>query len=229
MNFLSHFYFERQNPNDYMVMGVVLPDLIKNADKDWNLNPQKDEYLFRDVPDYAALLSGWKRHLEVDRIFHSSAFFKEQTALLKQLILPALQTGPVKPFFLAHIGLELLLDHLLLTQNKVDTAHFYKQLKSAHTESLTGFLKYAGLPDQGRFDDFLSKFIANEYLFSYEKIENITYALNRICMRLWLNPFTNSQLDKLTLQLGEFKQQLNKQGYLSIFKQIEEELDKQSF
>lgn len=229
MNFLSHFYFERQNSNDYMVMGVVLPDLIKNADKDWNLNPQKDEYLFRDVPDYASLLSGWKRHLEVDRLFHSSAFFKEQTAILKQLILPALQTGPVKPFFLAHIGLELILDHLLLTQKKVDTALFYQQLAGAHTESLTGFLKYAGLTDQPRFAHFLDNFISNEYLFSYEKIENITYALNRICMRLWLNPFAEKQLEILTLKLEEFKQQLNKQGFLTIFDQIEQELAGQSF
>lgn len=229
MNFLSHFYFERQNSNDYMVMGVVLPDLIKNADKDWNLNPQKDEYLFRDVPDYAALLSGWKRHLEVDRLFHSSGFFKEQTAILKQLILPALQTGPVKPFFLAHIGLELILDHLLLTQNKVDTALFYQQLGRAHTESLTGFLKYAGLTDQPRFAHFLDKFISSEYLFSYEKIENITYALNRICMRLWLNPFTEEQLEILTQKLEEFKQQLDKQGFLTIFDHIEQELAGQSF
>lgn len=229
MNFLSHFYFERQNSNDYMVMGVVLPDLIKNADKDWNLNPQKDEYLFSDVPDYAALLSGWKRHLEVDRLFHSSIFFKEQTAILKQLILPALQTGPVKPFFLAHIGLELILDHLLLTQNKVNTTLFYQQLAGAHTESLTGFLKYAGLTDQPRFAHFLDNFISNEYLFSYEKIENITYALNRICMRLWLNPFTEKQLKILTLKLEEFKQQLDQQGFMTIFDQIEQALAGQSF
>jgi hypothetical protein len=69
MNFLSHFYFERKNTDDYIVMGVVLPDLIKNADKNWNLNPQKDEYLFTDVPGYNSLLTGWKRHLEVDRLF----------------------------------------------------------------------------------------------------------------------------------------------------------------
>ncbi|MBB6497898.1 hypothetical protein [Pedobacter cryoconitis] len=229
MNFLSHFYFERQNSSAYVVMGVVLPDLIKNADKDWNLNPQKDEYLFRDVPDYADLLRGWKRHLEVDRIFHSSDFFKEQTANLKQLILPALQTGPVKPFFLAHIGLELILDHLLLTQDFVDTSQFYRQLSAAHTQSLAGFLKFAGLPDQGRFDHFLDKFISSEYLFSYEKIEHITYALNRICMRLWLNPFTEAQLQLLTLKLEEFKEQLNQQGFLKIFDQIELELDLQSF
>lgn len=228
MNFLSHFYFERQNSNDYIVMGVVLPDLIKNADKNWNLNPQKDQYLFRDVTDYAGILEGWKRHLEVDRLFHSSAFFKEQTGILKQLLLPALQSGPVKPFFLAHIGLELVLDHLLLTRNHVDTDHFYTQLNAADTDSLEGFLRLAGLPSQQRFAKFLNEFICSRYLFSYEKMENITYSLNRICMRLWKDPFTTAQLDIITLKLEEFKKQLE-DHYMTIFQTIEEELNKNNY
>ena len=224
MNFLSHFYFERQTSNDYIVMGMVLPDLIKNANKNWNLNPQKDDYLFNDVPEYNALLTGWKRHLELDQRFHSSDFFKEQTAILKQLILPVLQTGPVKPFFLAHIGLELVLDHLLLTKTAIDTAKFYEQLEGANTPSLAGFLRLAGLPDQAQFNKFLNGFISSRYLFSYEKMENITYALNRICMRLWAEPFTEEQLALLTIKLDEFKQLLEK-GFLNIFHQLEQEIN----
>lgn len=224
MNFLSHFYFERQNTNDYIVMGMVLPDLIKNANKDWNLNPQKDEYLFRDVPDYSDLLTGWKRHLELDQRFHSSAFFKAQTAILKQLILPVLQTGPVKPFFLAHIGLELVLDHLLITSNLVDAGHFYDQLTGANTDSLNGFLRLAGLPDQPRFARFLDKFISSRYLFSYEKMEHITYALNRICMRLWKDPFTEAQLAMLTVKLEEFKELL-KNDFLTIYEELDRDLN----
>jgi hypothetical protein len=225
MNFLSHFYFERQNPNDYIVMGVVLPDLIKNADKDWNLNPQKDDYLYHDVAEYAAILEGWKRHLELDKIFHSSAFFKEQTGILKQLILPGIQSGPVKPFFLAHIGLELILDHLLLTQHVVDTTKFYTQLQGAHTDSLAGFLRLARLPDPVRFNKFLDSFISSAYLFSYDKVENITYSLNRICMRLWDNPFTEAQLKLITFGLEQFKQQLEN-NYRYLFDEIELELNK---
>jgi hypothetical protein len=220
MNFLSHFYFERQNHNDYLVMGMVLPDLIKNANKDWNLNPQKDEYLFNDVPAYAAILEGWKRHLLLDQLFHSSAFFREQTAVLKQFILPALQTGPVKPFFLAHIGLELVLDHLLLEQEKINVDRFYTQLQSAHDTSLRGFLHFAGLPDIDKFNRFLDDFISSRYLFSYEKIENLTYALNRICMRLWDNPFTKEQLGLLTTGLEAFKLLFEKQ-YFGIFSELE--------
>lgn len=225
MNFLSHFYFELGNTSEHTVMGVVLPDLIKNADKGWNLNPQKDEYLYRDVPDYNALLTGWKRHLEVDRLFHSSDFFREQTAALKQYILPVVETGPVKAFFLAHIGLELLLDHLLLTKNVIDATSFYSLLQKSRTDSLAGFLRLARLPDYTRFNSFLDEFISSRYLFSYGEMKNITYSLDRICMRLWNDPFTPVQLEVLNDGLTQFKKHLEPY-FLSIFDEIGSELNK---
>ena len=226
MNFLSHFYFERHNTNDFIVMGVVLPDFVKNAHKDWNLNPQKAEYLYEPDPDQFALLTGWKRHLEVDRQFHSSGFFKEETAKLKKFILPAMNSGPVKPFFLAHIGLELILDHLLITKNVVSADTFYRQLYSAKGPVLDRFLAQAGLPDEVLFDKFLTNFISSRYLLSYLKMENITYALNRICMRLWAQPFTEEQLADLTGRLILYKESIQ-DDFMVIFDQIESELMKQ--
>jgi len=220
MNFLSHYYLEKATDNPYLIMGVVLPDLIKNAHKDWNLYPQKEEPLFEGHPDQIALLNGWKRHLEVDRLFHSSPFFSNQTSVLKQMILPLLQSGPVKPFFLAHIGLELLMDHLLVVNQLIDINSFYENLKKANSLSLSLFLDKAGLEDPVRFFKFLDSFISSRYLLSYQKIENITYALNRICMRIWADPFTEMQLQGLTEQLTLFSKTLE-QDYLTIFREIE--------
>ena len=120
MNFLSHYYFERHNQNSNVVIGTILPDLVKNAEKEWNLFPQKNEKLFNKDLQLNSLLEGWKRHLEVDIIFHSSDFFNEQMAKLKQLLLPILKNSPVRPFFLSHIGVELVLDHLLVTNGKIN-------------------------------------------------------------------------------------------------------------
>ena len=103
-----------------MVIGTILPDLVKNAQKEWNLFPQKNEELFNKDPQLNSLLEGWKRHLEVDIIFHSSDFFNEQMAKLKQLLLPILKNSPVRPSFLSHIGVELVLDHLLVTNEKIN-------------------------------------------------------------------------------------------------------------
>lgn len=224
MNFLSHYYFDRLNEDANVVMGTVLPDLIKNAAKEANLYPQKNEFLFKGNTDEENLLTGWKRHLAVDLYFHSSGFFFEKTAILKQLIKPIVENTAVRPSFLAHIGLELLLDHLLVERNLIQVNDFYDKLAAVKKESLADFLEHCGLKDQTIFFKFLESFISSKYLLSYQKLDNISYALNRICMRLWPETLNEKQLQALTFELGVFKQVLEK-DFMDIFKDIEEKLD----
>ena len=131
--------------------------------------------------------------------------------------------SPVKPFFLAHIGLELVLDHLLLINADVKVALFYDALAASDKVALNQFLQNCGLSDTTAFFNFLNNFISGKYLFSYQKMENIAYALNRICMRIWNNPFSESQVDQLTIQLETYKSLLET-SYLSIFHEIEPQL-----
>ena len=221
MNFLSHYYFERNNADHFVVMGVILPDLIKNADKYWNIHPQKTPALYRDQPALNGILKGWQKHLEVDNYFHGSEFFKNETAHLKKLILPCVAGGPVKPFFLAHIGLELMLDHLLLHAGIISIETFYDQLNEANSEELTRFLDLAEVPDQLVFKTFLKDFLESRYLFSYKTLPNISYALKRICMRVWNNPFSEAQIELLTAKLDEYCSDLEPR-FMSIFHELEE-------
>jgi acyl carrier protein phosphodiesterase len=223
MNFLSHYYFDRANIDANVVMGIVLPDLIKNAAKEANLYPQKNEFLFKGNPDEENLLIGWKRHLVVDLFFHSSNFFLEKTTELKQLIKPIVENTAVRPSFLAHIGLELLLDHLLIEHNLIQVNHFYDKLSAVKNESLSDFLEHCNLKNPAIFFNFLEKFISSKYLLSYQKLENISYALNRICMRLWPETLNEKQLQQLTFQLGIFKAVLEK-DFMDIFEEIEGKL-----
>jgi acyl carrier protein phosphodiesterase len=223
MNFLSHYYFDRTNDDASVVMGTVLPDLIKNAAREANLYPQKNEFLFKGNTDEENLLLGWKRHLAVDLFFHSSDFFLEKTTELKQLIKPIVENTAVRPSFLAHIGLELLLDHLLVEHNLIQVNHFYDKLNSVKKEPLSDFLEHCNLKNPEVFFNFLGKFISSKYLLSYQKLENISYAMNRICMRLWPETLSENQLQQLTFQLGLFKAVLEK-DYMNIFKEIEKKL-----
>lgn len=223
MNFLSHYYFESKNQDSNMVLGTVLPDLVKNAHKDWNLYPQKHEELFTTNVALKSLLKGWKRHLEVDLIFHSSTFFMEEMAKLKQLLLPILKDSPVRPSFLSHIGVELVLDHLLVVNSKININAFYDHLQAADDQWLNTFLTKCGSADTEQFFKFLTSFKSSRYLLSYQKLENISYALQRICMRLWAHPFTEETVLLLTEQLEIYKISLEK-NYLSIFNKIETQL-----
>ncbi|MFA6278048.1 MAG: hypothetical protein WC622_14945 [Pedobacter sp.] len=219
MNFLSHFYFERENQDENMVIGTVLPDLVKNANKDWNLYPQKKEALFDEDHRLNSFLKGWKRHLEVDLLFHSSGFFSTETSKLKKLLIPILQDSPVRPSFLAHIGVELVLDHLLVEDNIININSFYDHLNKVDDEVLNTFLKKCGSTDTDKFFSFLNSFRSSKYLLSYQKLENISYALQRICMRLWPHPLNETTVGLLNEQLAIYKTSIEK-DYLSIFNEI---------
>src|ERR1700750_270501 len=131
MNFLSHFYFDREVDDCYHILGTVLPDLLKNADKTIVLHPEK---LHHTDDRVNSSIAGWNKHLEVDRYFHSSEFFLEHSHKLKVLLRPTIEGSPVKPFFLGHIAIELILDNLLLTTGKVTADVFYGHLGGCEQE-----------------------------------------------------------------------------------------------
>lgn len=222
MNFLSHFYFDRNTQNANIVLGTVLPDLLKNANKNWNIHPEKHPELFEEV-SLQQLLTGWKRHLEVDLIFHSSAFFNEKMQELKQLLIPILKDSPVRPSFLAHIGVELLLDHLLIENQKSNIASFYENLETVKEDELKHFIEKCVISDTALFFKFFNSFKSSRYLLSYQKLENISYALQRICMRLWEHPFTEQHTHNLTAVLEIYKNQLEV-DFMVIFEEIESRL-----
>ncbi len=100
MNFLSHCYFDRHTENPQRVLGVVLPDLLKNAKKEWSIRPEKHQDNYVDA-EVLQIYTGWKRHILVDKYFHSSDFFLEHTQKIGIVISPFLANSPARPFFVA--------------------------------------------------------------------------------------------------------------------------------
>jgi len=190
MNFLSHFYFDRDCNDAYQVLGSVMPDLLRNADKEAKIKPER----LPEQSDAAikSLVAGWKKHIEIDRHFHSCDFFKYHAHQLKLLLTPAIAGSNVKPFFLGHIALELILDNLLLTTNTVFADDFYDHLKNAEQINISAFLELNGVHSQ-KFLSFYALFIHEKYLHSYTKLDSVVHALKGICSRIWKNPFTKEQ------------------------------------
>jgi hypothetical protein len=223
MNFLSHFYFDRYNTDPNVVLGTVLPDLVRNAKKDWKIRPEKRQDIFREESE-KAILKGWKRHLIVDSHFHNSDFFFKHTNLIRIAIAPALVHAQVRPSFLAHIALEIMLDSILLTNEIIDADKLYSNLLKADQEALTRFLKLNNIVDTDHFFRYFDKFLEIKYLNDYRESHNIMYALNRICMRIWPEPLTDTQLIQLGAILLGHHQQLEV-CYGEIFDEIEKIMD----
>ena len=220
MNFLSHYYFDRYTTNCYHTLGTVLPDLLKNADKNIIIHPEK---LHHDNPAINDIIKGWQKHLEVDRHFHSSDFFINHSHQLKLLLRPAIAGSPVKPFFLGHIAIELLLDNLLITTGKVSVSDFYEHLNACNNEVIRKFLNFSGLQDTDRFFRFYEKFKSSRYLETYVETQQIAYALKRICMRIWDNPFTPQQEEAMNMILAAYRSGIF-DDFMSVFSVIEKKL-----
>jgi hypothetical protein len=216
MNFLSHYYFDRDTTNCYFTLGTVLPDLLKNADKTIVLHP---EHLVHADPRVNSIIQGWNKHLLVDKYFHSADFFLTHSHNLKNLLAPVITESPVKPFFLGHIAIELILDNLLITTNEINVSEFYYHLDSCEDDVIREFLNFAGMKTPDVFFKFHTEFKRSRYLNTYINIEQITYALKRICMRVWRNPFTPQQEAEMTVLLLDYRLGLISH-FMSIYNEI---------
>lgn len=215
MNFLSHFYFERFAVAPERVVGGVLPDLLKNVDKSYVFHPQKFEEPLFGHPLSRELSEGWYRHVEVDKIFHSSEFFLDHCHLLRRQIDPVLRDLPIRGTFMSHIAIELLLDHLLIDHQLVNAQRFYEHLEQVNRTILKQYLQTIGLEDTEVFFSFFDKFIAWRYIFDYRHADQLSKPLFNICRRLW-----DFQVDEKThLDLGMVLQRY-KQDHLGEFKEI---------
>lgn len=223
MNFLSHFYFDRQTADPNRVLGTVLPDLIRNAKKEWLVRPEKHPDDFKATKNMASLFCGWKRHLEIDRQFHSSDFFSTHTRQIRSIISTVLENSPVRPSFLAHISLELMLDSLLITEDIIDPDTFYNQLKLADRKTIKQFLSLNRINDHQHFFRFFDNFLEAGYLHSYRETTDIMYALNRICMRIWPQSMNETQKLQLTAVMLDYREELQS-VFMDIFNEIDNRL-----
>ncbi|MGI4805769.1 MAG: ACP phosphodiesterase [Janthinobacterium lividum] len=217
MNFLSHFYFDRDCNDAYHVLGSVMPDLLRNADKEAKI---KIEHLpAQNDTAICSIINGWKKHLEIDVHFHSSDFFRFHAHQLKLLFVPALAGSEVKPFFLGHIALELILDNLLLTNHTVFADDFYDHLKNAETDCICNFLELNHVRAQ-KFLNFYASFIGEKYLNSYTQLDSVVHALRGICLRIWKNPFSKNQ-ELAVAEVVQHYTQLLSPDFMLIFDQME--------
>ena len=127
----------------------------------------------------------------------------------------------VRPSFVAHIALELMLDALLLTESIIEPDRFYTRISEADRGSLKHFLRINKIDDTTPFFTFLDEFIETSYLNNYRDSAHIMYSISRICMRLWANPFTDKQKLQLTVVLIDYQQQLQ-EDFMRIFDQTDD-------
>ena len=153
-------------------------------------------------------------------IFLSCIVFLENSRFIsKRMRLIPFENNKVKPFMIGHVGLELILDTLLIKNNSIDANSFYKQLAACDPEIIIEFLKINEIEDAEAFTTFYERFCSIQYLLSYKSNESIVYALNRIQYRLTQQFFTENDTRLMHHHIADLMD-IVEHNYLTIFEEI---------
>jgi hypothetical protein len=179
MNFLGHFYIDKNRNAPYFTFGALLPDLVRGFSKIYN---QIEKPYITNNKNHKALYDGIIRHLHVDEVFHDLPLFHETCDQLVRMLSENKEIAMPRSFFVAHILSELLIDkHIVQEQNYVAKT-YYSLLKQIDYKELIN------ISTNIHFLDFESKylpkfevFIQNEYALKLVHNENVYAALYRIC------------------------------------------------
>lgn len=204
-------------------MGSILPDLLKNVNKEYIFHPNRFEEQLYAHPLLLELYKGWYRHVEVDKLFHGSEFFVEHNHQLRRRLDPILEDLPVRASFMGHIAVELLLDHLLIRDQVVNVGRLYEHLEHANRTILTKFLRTIGLEDVKPFWEFYDKFIEWRYIFEYADISRLHHPLFNIAKRVWDFEADEAHREALTRELVTY-QKKHLSEYKSIYQYIQDNL-----
>lgn len=220
MNYLSHYYFDQENTDPYYILGIALPDLTKNHHRRWNIHPHKHIDKYEQSSLLLSIYKGWQRHIQLDHYFHESAFFLKYSHLITERIrtIP-LENKVVKPFMIGHIGLELMLDTLLIKNKKIEPEIFYAKLNACDLGIIVQFLEINEIANAESFNEFYERFCSIKYLLSYQSNESIVYALNRIQYRITKQYFTENDTRLLHHHIAELMD-IIEHDYLTIFDQL---------
>jgi len=197
MNFLSHYYFERYSTSSERVTGCLLPDLLKHVGKSYAFQPLKHQAVLKQRVTSNDFFIGWMRHVDVDRVFHGSDLFLEHRHNLRKVLGGMLIGLPIRPSFLAHISIELLLDFYLLKEDLINPNRLYEHLAAVDKPSLRWFLDTIGNENPLSFMEFYDTFVESKYLLKYVEIDFLAEALLNICKRVW--NFQYNYDDKMAL------------------------------
>ena len=122
MNFISHYFLDRDLDDSWFFAGISTPDLVSVFDRNVRLKKRKMPPIQEDVstPGQISFYKGVMRHFEVGSHFSIPLSFSiPETAIISRLLKQSFIPGEVeRSFFVAHIALELILDKVLIQTHR---------------------------------------------------------------------------------------------------------------
>jgi hypothetical protein len=95
----------------------LFPDLLRIFTKSRRISEKSTIALYPENLNYINLVDGIQNHFKADDIFHNWDWFKEKNHELA-LVMRESKLEIKRDWFLAHIFIELAIDHVLVRENE---------------------------------------------------------------------------------------------------------------
>jgi hypothetical protein len=183
MNYLGHYVYNhtvcRLEPQPHFVVGVVLPDL-------WPRFSRRRRIRWRAVRDAAIsdrrvsqLRDGMLNHVAVDQRFHALPSFVRWQRELKQRVMGDHPRSAMVDF-LAHVALELMLDHHLAREQPRMAEEIYSRMGSCDFDFVEQEVGGLGDVDAQGLAQEMEGFISRRYLEQFAERDTLLRAIDFI-------------------------------------------------
>jgi hypothetical protein len=186
MNYLAHSLACIHDP--YQVAGAAVPDWLGLTNPRLRCRSRQAEpFLDSDDPAIAAVARGVMRHHADDGWFHETTAFCELSLEAARRVRHA--TGDVdgmRPSFLGHILVELLIDASLIAEDRAGVDAYYAALGAIDAPRVAQAISEMTSADASPLASIIERFTAMRFLYDYVEDELLTYRLNQVMRRVRL-------------------------------------------
>ncbi|HWB09861.1 MAG TPA: hypothetical protein VG826_11565 [Pirellulales bacterium] len=192
MNYFAHGRAFVDDP--YFLAGTAVPDWLNVVARKVKARSKHARAFVDDADAHlAALARGIEQHHFDDRWFHATAAFAELSWNFTVLIRDGLETDDgLRPSFLGHILVEILLDACLIAQCPEQLDAYYQALAALDPRWLEGAVGKMAAGHAGTLGhplalgDFIPLFIRERFLWDYLDDGKLCYRLNQVMRRVGL-------------------------------------------
>ena len=198
MNYFAHGRRFAEEP--YFLAGTAVPDWLNVVARKVKVR-SKHARTFVDDGDsrLAALARGIEQHHFDDRWFHNTGAFAELSWRFTVLIRDRLPVDDgLRPSFLGHILVEILLDACLIAEPPQELDAYYRALAAVDPGWLEEAVGKMATGHPRSLGEFIPLFIRERFLWDYLDDGKLCYRLNQVMRRVGLATLPETFADLLS-------------------------------
>jgi hypothetical protein len=186
MNYFAHGRLFVERP--YLLAGTAIPDWLNVADRRTRVREKLARaWLDNEDPKVVELAQGVVQHHRDDAWFHDSTAFSELSLGFTKWIRERL--GPddsMRPSFLGHILVEILLDASLAIREPTRLEAYYRAMSGVNAAQIADTVaRMTGRPCEA-LAKFIGRFVEVRFLWDYLDNGKLVFRLNQVLGRLEL-------------------------------------------